>query len=896
VSEKPKSQSPDATTVPTNEVESFLFPSLEGTFAAEKDHSLNPRQWTADNVGQYGLNASARLYQSHYDDPWSKEELKDKGEPLYASFGGRVAIRTFSRGVMGVAGMMAGDLIMRDYDPQFLRKAREMAKEGNTAAWENAGWAHKGVDYLVRGIDATIKPLIQEGIARPIASLRGMEAEQAEDFVRSSTRFRTKVNCSANALAEAREVMQDYYKTPTGEKRVYHEDTYRDWLKNLPAEKKDKLDIRKLNGRDLGHEIVDVSLGFSLMSTMDALGRNIVGVLDPNVKKDWKNEDGSIDAKKLGESVLKSGIDIATYRQAEDWAAALPYVYTMRALRNNYSKTKENSKFTIDNNTGSTFVVNGKTGEIAGDTLKDSALNFQSRFMFYNFYTSMYRDSYQHVAHKIHDMESKEQSAAESFKFKMPTAEDVLSTAREAVDYTAVSFVKSMTWMAPAVPFFWAPRMAMSRTNSRAIYNDLPLENGEMGSGVVTTTPATPIIVTGANGESSTQAYGKDGTAALPKHEREFYATPDMVSTRGAPSKYIADVADGVKNLGKDAGWYAQPYSNYLSDPSKAYTQRLPAYAGQKELVGSELTTNFDALYSRKSDSYMNFIINPIAKVGRDLTNLLDKGVMQPLVSVLPKESPIVSNYLANTRDISQRLVGNSLSYTGYVIAKYETETHINNAASDASLHLAMDGVWTGSLSKIKTGLTDYVNVITKHPISEQTYEKMYEGRGLVNAKQHEKDLAHNAAHGVDLPTTAQTAQRHREIGHKPTIELHRSIPSVQSQADDAIARAQQSSAATVLDAKNITHAGVVQAKDMVSDKSVQHSKKIADELIRRSKESASMDTHHAAEGNKLYTDRLAQERGDNTRKSSQQSWKDAQLQRAAQDMGQQVPSGATIH
>lgn len=879
MSEKPKSQDASSDVKPASEVESYLFPSLAGSFAAGSDYTLTSNQ-NGEGSSPYGLNPSSRLYQSHYDDPWTKEELQTKGEPLYASFGGRVGIRMFSRGIVGITAGTIADLVMRDYDPVFMRKAQQMVKEGNVETYESIPLMHKGVDYIVRGIDATLKPLIQEGIARPLGYLKGKEGEELENFVFNSTRFKTKINSSSNSLAEAREVMQDYYATKHGGERKYDEGSYREWLKTLPEEKLKKLDVRQLNGRDLGHEIVDVTFGFAAMSVGDALGRNLVGVFDPNVKKDWLNKDGSIDIPKLGKSSLDAAIDIMTYRQGEDWAVALPYVYTMRALRAGQSKAHENVKFTLDNNNGSVFVADAKTGDISGDTLKSSALNFQSRFMFYNFYTSMFRDAYQNVLHKIHDVDADKSQDILSQKKHESVLGEVGSDIREAIDYTAVSFIKSMTWMAPVVPFFWAPRIALSRSNARAIYNNLPLENGQTGMGVVTSSPATPIISTGPNWESEEQVFGRNGHTPVSKYEREFYATPSMVVTRGAPATYISDVAEGIKPFNQTKqGWYALPYSNYLSDTDKAYTERMQAYAGSKRLHGSEFTVNFDSLAARKNDDYINFIINPIAKIGRFVTNGIDKGLIQGVLGLTPErvaESGDMTKYFfKDTSDLSRRLVSHSLSYTGYFIAKYEAETHINNAATDASLYLAMDGIWNADLNKIKTGFTDYAHVITKHPISEQTYEKMYEGKGLVNSKQREEDLKHNFEQGVTLPTTAHTVQRHKDIGHKPAISISKRIGyDSNSLADLNIANstiATRDAERTPLMPKE--HSFVQTLLESRNNNDIEQGKSNASE---------------AGEGS--HAQKL------NERVKGTQSWKDMQLQRAAQDLAQNNGNGATIH
>ena len=870
MTEKQIAQTVLATEEPAKEQDAYLFPTFDSSSVGNTDYPMNKSLFTGTNVDRFGMNESARIFDDPNENPWSAEERLHKGEPLSSSFMGRFGIRTISRGIVGVSAMTWGGLVMRDYDPHFMRKARELAELGSPEALENARFIHKSVDYIVRGIDATIKPFIQEVIARPWGKIKGLEGEKLDAFVGNSTRFRTKVNYSEQMLAASKDVMQEY-NDKYGE---YKPDTYREWLSELAKdspEKLAKLNVKTLNGRDLGHEMVSVTFDFASMSAADALARNIITAADPNVNLSWVDKDGHVDLKKLTSSAFDTAKTIVLYNQGEDWAVALPYVYTMRALRNSPSLARENMKHTIDNDVGAALVVDAKNGDIKGNTLGASALNFQIRFMAYNFYTSMYRDFYHSVGHALDDKKEVGDTLNPS-KWEVPTLEDAASAVRHSIDYMAVSLIKSAAWMAPAVPFFWAPRMAMSRMNGRAIYDNGGLDG--QGMGVVTSTPATPVMP-------------MDG---------HFYATPSMVVTKGAPARYLTDKGL-VDYAGEGKEWFAVPYREQLVNPKTAYTEMKQAYAGDKLLSGSELMTNFDPLHSRKGDSYLSFLLNPVARLGRSATTFVNEHVTSQFAKPAGQ-----SYYFRDPRDVAQRFAGNCGAYLFYVTAKSEGESHINNAATDASLHLAVDGMWELNGDKITTGMADFFKVIIKHPISEQTYERMYQGTGF-NAKQHENDLAYNARHGVTLPTHAQTVARHKEIGYKPTVNLYNAPNPVKTPvtgekniAADAVMIPEntvtqpQHLEQDLASVKHIADAAIDKAKKAPTEQMVLHSKRIADELIQRTKSAVVNDMAFPVEGNKLHAERVG------SSSKGAQSWKEAQLRRAAQDMAQSDLSGATIH
>lgn len=612
-------------------------------------------QWIGDNPY---VNYSAHLF----TDPWEKASRdakeKSEGQPLYKSFGGRVLTRTVSRGFFGAAFMTLGTLAVRTWDPY--------------EPMEGMRLVHKGMTYLSRGLDAVL--------GTPIKAAFGEEA----------VIFRTKRNFSPTRIKDAVE------RTLEGE----------------------RVPINYINGHSLGQEMVGVTFDFAAGSFGDALGRELISVADPNYHKDWL-KDGHVNFGAMARSMGKSLWRMVSYNQMEDWAAALPYAYQMRAQRHLLGKTWPGSKHGIDAQNGGSFRVDDK-GEIKGNYMIPSALDLQTRFMGYNFYTLMFRDVYNHAALTLTDW--KNHGYAMHLQLPQHPVRAVEHAASETVKYVAKSFIKSMLYMAPAVPFFWMFRTPQSRAQGLFISDQ---ENG----GVV------------VNGQTLGVERGTDGKVYF----RAIQEDGKTIST--TVSKDLLSVGDITSGKWKDGRLHVngKPVDLHL------HGERItPEY----------LRPGFDPYDKKYCFNAFEKALNPFGKLTRGASRLLDKRIMEPLSKTrlfteyfaeMPYIKHVTEQYpqVLSRYNIANTYVNAAMSYTPYMIAKYETANHIDMPLFDAAAYRFLDGIFRFNAGDIKEGAHDMASVMVRGPISEGTLAAAKRPRGLVNSsfeaayrdEKHQKEL-----------------------------------------------------------------------------------------------------------------------------------------------------------
>lgn len=757
--------------------ESALFPSIKGQVVSEIAFAEDPEGRRDENYGATETNFSARLYQSHYEDrnPWEKE-LKGQGEPIADSFLGRVGIRSISRGIMGTAAMTWAELEMRDYDPGLLRDVKEGIKENRIAKEELGKFsrAHRFFDATANLFDNTIGQAIKYGIAHPYAGIAGISKEQAEHDI---LHFRTKANYSAYNIEKTRPLFKAYNG----------QEITRDTVRPQDA---NTLNIRKINGRSLGQEMVDTTFSFAMGSIGDALGRNLVGVLDPNVKKDWLDDKGFHPIKLL-KNTRDSVWDILSYRQMEDWVVALPYVYTMKAMRPIHAKISPNSKVSIDSNYGVVGTISKDGASYVGDTALTAALNLQLRFSIYNFYTLMFRDAYHQAAHNYVNWKQ------HGFSMSSPDVQQPPSTLEEkvtnAINYVGTSFIKSQTWMTPAVLFFWPQRLACTKINGRLA--------SEQTGGMLTDKAATP---------PTPEADG-----------RVYFAQKDMIVSKGLGNYTIKDgkvhyrTPEEMKEFRNEFGWNPVTRSS-TSRPWKE-NGSVKTFLLDKDIT-TATTTGEDALSFRRYDpiknrvgvSLLSNMMNPFARFARDVQNGLEDHVLSHIQVQTDAErgnrakswleerltqsgaqiegGSYLQRYLNSPNFLAGRLVSNSLSYTPYMIAKAELENKVNTVEADASLYRMLEGIEHFNRKEASAGFMDYINSIVQHPVSDLTKQRIYEGKGLVNSMQRTKDLAHQHQ-DHNSPTFAEIVDKEHALGLHAKQPVRKPLTTEEEKNAEAIAR-----------------------------------------------------------------------------------------------------------
>ena len=361
------------------------------------------------------------------------------------SMKGRAAIRVISRGLVGAAFMTWGG-----------RFARNQLNNYSQHEWDPS----KPLQAVAKGFDVTFGKLIK-GVAYGMANTKGLSAEAATaarvKAAHEATTFRTKAYYHTN----------DARLTPDGQ---------------------------PMNGRSLGAEMVAVTFDFAMASIGDAMTRNTFQAIDPNTVKPWiVGEDGKavkpgakghFDAGKFGKSVARASWRILSKNQGEDWVAALPYVYQMKYQRqflsNAWGKRFTGTKLAFDNGwNGGSYEVN-KAGQIIGDHQLPGAIDLHARFVGYNWYTLMFRESYDAIDGAFKKWKD------DGFKLSMPhmhhPLHDVVKGAGSSARYVAKSFIKANLYMNPSVMFFWPMRVGQSKWRGGLVTNDVMPTTSAIGA------------------------------------------------------------------------------------------------------------------------------------------------------------------------------------------------------------------------------------------------------------------------------------------------------------------------------------------------------------------------------------------------------------------------------
>lgn len=632
------------------------------------------------------VNFSAHLY----TDPWEKDRdnAKVKGQPLYKSFWGRVGTRMFSRGLVGASFMTLGNLALNTWDT-YLPMEEQMP-------------VHKALTRMAEFFDGTAG----KGLASVSTGWHTMlgRADAKERGQALVSGFRSKKQFSMHRI----------------------EETVKDISESNPLVTRP---IGELTGRTLGQEMVGMTFDFALGSFGDALGREIVSLFDPNYRKEWIKEDGSVDVGKMVTGAGRSLWRMVSYNQMEDWAAALPYVYQCRFQRNfiakHFKKDFPNSKLMLDNQSGA-YKLDKDTNEIIGTYMWPSALDLQFRFMGYNFYTLMFRDAYNHMAGMYHNW--KDHGFGIHFEMPEHPVEQCEHAFSESVKYVAKSFIKSMTYMAPAVPFFWAFR------------TPIQMSRGIFISGADDRGAATTVRTQGVEGAKGNREY-----VARYKPQR---GARQYVATAGS-SDFMNVML--MKNPSKGIQW--KDNENFIRAPERlgenAEIESLCPTFGERLLIGDKRPLWFHKDFNPRDEKYyastFDKFLYPFAQIGHKAGEVLASKLFHPIgeskwmtefVEKTPSLQEALKRYpnTLNSYNVGTTFAHSALSYTPYMIAKYETANHIDMPLFDAATYRMLDGIHHLSGKDFKEGIHDMASVLVRGSISEGTVAAASKPRGLVNS------------------------------------------------------------------------------------------------------------------------------------------------------------------
>jgi len=352
------------------------------------------------------------------------------------SASGRLAIRTFSRGIMGAMFFTAGGLWARK-----LMMQPELV-EANPLLARNVNGPQYHADKDWGKIIEEKNPL--QFIAKTIDTFAGRPIESTVNYFggngKSAVHFKpTKYS-------------KHYDMGGVKPQRVY--------------------------GRSLGEESVFVTFDFFCASIGDAMGRDIASWFDPSVKKSWTDGEGNVNLPEAVKSMCKSAFRYVTYNGGEDWAVALPYVYFMKAQRGLFDKLSPGYAYESDLSlNASSLKMNTKTTPhtVAGSYAMEAIMDYQTRFTVYNMGTLLYRELYDKLENAWNGKHVNLYGAPDA---PADPSKGFLDDVKSAAKWVARGVIKGAIYMTPAVPFFSITRATQGR--ERAVFID-PSERSALG-------------------------------------------------------------------------------------------------------------------------------------------------------------------------------------------------------------------------------------------------------------------------------------------------------------------------------------------------------------------------------------------------------------------------------
>ncbi len=618
------------------------------------------------------------------------------GKPAWSdSMGGRAAIRLVSRGIFGAAFFAIGGRISRaqlqNYNPETF--------EFKTAA---------PLEVIAKGFDTVFgKPIA--GAARGVAKLGGLGEAEANKWAWNAVNFRTK----------------SYYPSTPGVLNAHGGAS---------------------NGRSLGAEIVSVSFDFAMMSVGDAMIRNFVQMIDPNIPKTWwLNDKGEVagehDKRHFSLSKWTQSTGLAAWRifsknQGEDWAVALPYVYQMRLQRHLISKALGGggAKIAFDGGwNGAAYKINNE-GKIIGDYQLAGAMDLHARFVGYNVFTLMFRESHATMAHAFKHWKD----GGYKLQFHMPEHFDPLDRARKASRYLVKSFIKANMYMNPAVIPFWLMRSPQTKWRGGLI-------NVEAERGVSALASKTSF-------SDRVAAAGENGAHMIMEHN-------------GSP----------ILNFNTAAGRILPHEPNHGTVPEHMYLGDKKVENPLANMQGPNDTKIYEGYKKGFSKSFSK-TLNPLGRFSywlggkaTELAHSLPDGAVKNFIGInegtLKGQKPVSSAVGRET--FMRNMVDASLAYTPYFYAKAEFGLRVDDRPSDGTLghmdkaiYKFMDNAAKLNLHGMKTSLKEMWHLgstVNHDPISREG--------GLNEA---EKKLR---AQAVQKPSTSISAKG--SVHHKPAELSH---------------------------------------------------------------------------------------------------------------------------
>ncbi|MGE0754296.1 MAG: hypothetical protein AB7L92_03955 [Alphaproteobacteria bacterium] len=600
---------------------------------------------------------------------WEKDKL-----PWNATPQGRLAIRMFSRGVMGAAFFTAGGMLTR--------------KWMHTPDNKGLGYEH---GYSDGKYDAA-KPLFEQDnplkfIAKLIDTVAGKPIEftvrtitQSEELGARAVRFRPTKYKDAMHSAYMKKLATYDAAVASGKTGLQ--------LPPMP---------QYYRGRSLGNEAVSITFDFFSASIGDALGRDIAGWFDPNVKKAWI-KDGHLDVSEAVKSMNKSAWRYVSYNGGEDWAVAIPYAYFMKGQRSVINKFSPGWRHDFDRGlNGASFkTIPSKTGNpehpysIVGNFNMEGALDFQNRFVMYNVGTLAYREAYDYVGRRLHGEHAKLYGAPDA-----PTRPTLAGKAADVGKWLARSFVKGVVYMTPAVPFFWITRVP--QTNNRGMFI-----NPETGETLSYKAPG----LSPKGHEHYRNVYANDlttGGGMYPRQTPVYWANFEGDPNKRFNEQYVFEKGKWLNGRIHNPPAHDHPFNSYAGHHFSSAGQKIFNKIGE---ANYKLTRMPDGVMKRTGEW--------LAEKPK-----LNKGI-RSVIGLREKESL--------TR-FSHAFINSSVSYTPYMYVKAEAANLWDDGKMDMATERMIDGAAGLNWGEFKAGVGEVWRSILHKPLADLKREVMAQHR-----------------------------------------------------------------------------------------------------------------------------------------------------------------------
>ena len=545
--------------VPAPEISAQPAPSA----AESQNQTVSPSAPATDKtLGAYGEHTTRPLITK---EAWNEI---DKNKPWADDPKTRLAIRMFSRGVLGAAFFAGGGLLAKKWMGR-----KDLSYKGYNAS---GSFSEAASNNPLQLISKLIDTVVGKPIHATVKAITGSEV------------------AAANAVT---------FRPTEYQRRGY--------------------DGKLAWGRTLGEETTMITFDFFCASIGDALGRDIAGWFDPSVKKTWMDDNGHIQIPKAIDAALKATTRYVTYNGGEDWAVAIPYAYFMKGQRALINKASPGFKYDFDRSiNGGSFKL--KDNKIVGNYNMEGLMDLQSRFTVYNVGTLMFREAYDYIGNKLSGKQDNLYGAPDKESHK-----GVVDKAGDLLKWVARSAVKGVIVMTPAVPFFWITRTPQTKHRSifidperEAMLSNLSNPQKNKRNAVYAYNLANEKVNTGSNLTYSTYdpSFNQVNGAPFSRTPVDGHKIEPLIQGKSFnPYQKTFGVADGILNA---AGSANNKIANAGNELALKLDQNVVAAKFNKTL-GIENLSKFSRPFINASISY-----TPYMYAKAEFANMWDNGKM----------------------------------------------------------------------------------------------------------------------------------------------------------------------------------------------------------------------------------------------------------------------------